>query len=157
MESQNLASNRQIAGLSGGMYGNAMANIQNNNMNFADKRGQAYLQAEMQDRQHQADVFKNNTQVNQFLAENGLKAAIADAEAYGRAGNTRMAGMSEAYRLKREAEKERGNAISSGLSGLANLAMSSAQQQYNNDILGWGARHGTYGAGVYLEDDPYWM
>lgn len=155
MESQNLASNRQIAGLSGGMYGNAMANIQNNNMNFADKRGQAYLQAEMQDRQHQADVFKNNTQVNQFLAENNLAAAKADSEAYGRAGNTRMAGMSEAYRLKREAEKERGNAISSGLSGLANLAMSSAQQQYNNDILGWGARHNTWGSGVYLEDDPY--
>ena len=157
MESQNLASNRQIVGLSGGMYGNAMANIQNNNMNFADKRGQAYLQAEMQDRQHQADVFKNNAQVNQFLAENNLAAAKADSEAYGRAGNTRMAGMSEAYRLKREAEKERGNAISSGLSGLANLAMSSAQQQYNNDILGWSARRGTYGAGVYLEDDPYWI
>ena len=68
-----------------------------------------------------------------------------------------MAGMSEAYRLKREAEKERGNAISSGLSGLANLAMSSAQQQYNNDILGWGARHNTWGSGVYLEDDPYLM
>lgn len=155
MESQNLASNRQIAGLSGGMYGNAMANIQNNNMNFVDKRGQAYLQAEMQDRQHQADVFKNNAQVNQFLAENNLAAAKADSEAYGRAGNTRMAGMSEAYRLKREAEKERGNAISSGLSGLANLAMSSAQQQYNNDILGWGARHNIWGSGVYLEDDPY--
>lgn len=145
MESANLAANRQFQNLSAGNYGTAMAHIANQNNNFFDKVGQAYLQAEQQDRAHQGEVFKNNMAVNQYLSEAGIKAAEADSNAYSKAGNEAIAGLSAAYKYKADAEKDKGTAISSGLSGVANLLNSYAQQNWQNQWQNWAAQRNIYG------------
>lgn len=147
-----LAANRQFRNMSAGNYGQAMAHIGNQTNSYLDKIGQSYLQAEAQDRAHQGDVFKNNFMVNQANAEHNANMAKAASDAFSKAGNEAIAGLSAAYKYKQEAEKERGAAISGGLTGIANLANSYAQQQYNNAILGWGAEHNAWGPGVFMQN-----
>ena len=150
-----LASNRQFRNMSAGNYGQAMAHIANNTNNLYSQIGQSDLQAENQDRAHQGDVFKNNFAVNQALAEHNANMAKADSDAYSRAGNEAIAGLSASYKYKQEAEKAKGDAISSSLSGIANLANSYAQQQYQNQLLGWGAYHNAWSPGVTMVNNPY--
>ena len=64
--------------------------------------------------------------VNQANAEHNANMAKAASDAFSKAGNEAIAGLSAAYKYKQEAEKERGAAISGGLTGIANLANSYA-------------------------------
>lgn len=150
-----LAANRQFRNMSAGNYGQAMAHIGNQTNSYLDKVGQSYLQAEAQDRAHQGDVFKNNFMVNQANAEHNANMAKAASDAFSKAGNEAIAGLSAAYKYKQEAEKAKGDALSSSLSGIANLANSYAQQQYQNQLIGWGAYHNAWAPGIHIADNSY--
>jgi hypothetical protein len=135
-----------LANNSGRNFGTASAGIANNAANMYRAMGDQMIKSEMANRTHEGEVFKANDAVNQGNSELLLKAAIADSEAYANAARTNAELLKGAYDYKYKIEKDRGDAISAGISGLASNLYNNSQAQYNNDLIRWGFKSGAVGA-----------
>ena len=69
---------------------------------------------------------------------------MANQDAFSRAKGFSLEGQKAGYAMAQAAKDAKSNAISAGITGLGNLAMSYAQNKYNQDMIGWGIRNGAY-------------
>ena len=92
-----------------------------------------------------------NKDTDKFNAEGILKADMADQDAYGRARQSTLDALRYGYAMRQAADDAQANAVSAGLSGLVNLASAYGQNKYNQDLLGWGMRHNSWGPGVFMQ------
>ena len=94
-----------------------------------------------------------NKDTDKFNAEGILKADMADQDAFGRAKQAGLEAQRYGYAMRQAVDDAKANAINAGLSGLVNLAQVYGQNKYNQDLLGWGMRHNSWGPGISMKGD----
>lgn len=89
-------------------------------------------------------VGEFNKDTDKFNSEGFLKADMANQDAATRARGYQLEGLKSGYAMMQDIDAAKANAISAGISGLANLAMAYGQNKWNNDVLGWKLQHNQY-------------
>lgn len=142
----NAANQRALAAnMSGGNGATAFANILASDAQRQAAINDALIKADAANRERAMAVDAHNLKVDVANAESGLKAAMANQDT-----NTKYTAMTaednnKLRMLNNAAEAEKSKAISAGLTGLANLIYNGANNRWNQEMIAWSNRHGTYG------------
>lgn len=126
----------QIAGLIANGYNSQLASGQlfENALKYNDRRSQ--------------EVAEYNKDTAKFNSEGFLKADMANQDAANRAKIYSLEGLKSGYTMEQAIADARSNAINAGISGLANLGLSYAQNKWNNDLYKYAIDKGAF-AGVH--------
>lgn len=121
---RNLANNAapistQLAARVGNAHKNAIA------------QGNLYRQGLEYNDANRRETAKHNEGVDEFISSGYLKADMANQEAAARARGYQLEGLKAGYTMKQAIDDARSSAISAGLTGLGNLAMTIGQNQRN--------------------------
>lgn len=149
MENEILSS---TAGLNRGIMnaglnpGQQMAGILANNKTGIEAAGKNRLDTASANQQQRLAVTGINNDIGKFNSEGMLKADMANQDAFSRAMAASLQGTMAGYRMKEEIAQNKANAISAGLTNVANMIYNGAQNRYNNELLGWGIRNGVWEA-----------
>ncbi len=126
--------NRTLAGLSGGNRGTAAANILGNDYNTLVALGTDYMNAYEKNREQEQKVAQFNRETNKLNADWQMAADRANQDAYNNRLNLQANLNKDAINMRNTLETNKGNAISAGLTGLANLVYNLYQDDYNKKL-----------------------
>lgn len=126
--------NRLLAGLSGGNRGTAAANILGNDYNTLVALGTNYLNAYEKNREQEQKVAQFNRETNKLNADWQMAADRANQDAYKDKLSLQASLNKDAINMRNTLETNKGNAISAGLTGLANLVYNLYQDDYNKKL-----------------------
>lgn len=126
--------------------GQQMAGIIANNKTGIEAAGKNRLDTASANQQQRLAVTGINNDIGKFNSEGMLKADMANQDAFSRAMAASLQGTMAGYRMKEEIAQNKANAISAGLTNVANMIYNGAQNRYNNELLGWGIRNGVWEA-----------
>lgn len=143
--------NRLLAGLSGGNRGTAAANILGNDYNTIVALGTNYMNAYEKNREQEQKVAQFNRETNKFNADQKMTAAKANQDAYDRILNLQASLDKDATNMRNTLETNKGNAISAGLTGLANLVYNLYQDDYNKKLQKYSIDMGNAGPSTRYE------
>ena len=125
--------------------GQQMAGIVANNKTGIEAAGKNRLDTASANQQQRLAVTGINNDIGKFNSEGMLKADMANQDAFSRAMAASLQGTMAGYRMKEEIAQNKANAISAGLTGIANLIYNGALNSYNNKLLGWGFDNDVWG------------
>jgi hypothetical protein len=112
------ATRRAITGQSAGNRGSAMAGLLATDYNAQTKLGELARQAAEYNFANRQAVENFNRGTNMFNSEQGLKAAMANQEAYSRAASARLSGVAQAMAMRNAIDTARNNSISANFGNL---------------------------------------
>lgn len=141
----NAANQRALAAnMSGGNGATAFANMLASDAQRQAAINDAFIKADAANRERAMAADAHNLKVDVANAESGLKAAMANQDT-----NTKYTAMTTEDNLKRYAlnnamDQEKSKAISAGLTGIGNLIYTGANNRWNQEMLAWANRNGTY-------------
>ena len=128
------STNRLLAGLSGGNRGTAAANILGNDYNTLVALGTNYLNAYEKNREQEQKVAQFNRETNKLNADRKMEADKANQAAYSKSLDLYADFNKAATDMRNTLETKKGNAISAGLTGLANLVYNLYQDDYDKKL-----------------------
>ena len=128
------STNRLLAGLSGGNRGTAAANILGNDYNTLVALGTNYLNAYEKNREQEQKVAQFNRETNKLNADYKTEADKANQAAYSKSLDLYADFNKAATDMRNTLETKKGNAISAGLTGLANLVYNLYQDDYDKKL-----------------------
>lgn len=143
--------NRLLAGLSGGNRGTAAANILGNDYNTLVALGTNYLNAYEKNREQEQKVAQFNRETNKLNADYKMTADKANQDAYNNRLNLQAKFNKDAIDMRNTLETNKGNAISAGLTGLANLVYNLYQDDYNKKLQKYSIDMGNAGPSTRYE------
>lgn len=143
--------NRTLAGLSGGNRGTAAANILGNDYNTLVALGTDYMNAYEKNREQEQKVAQFNRETNKLNADWQMAADRANQDAYNNRLNLQASLNKDAINMRNTLETNKGNAISAGLTGLANLVYNLYQDDYNKKLQKYSIDMGNYGPSTRYE------
>lgn len=143
--------NRLLAGLSGGNRGTAAANILGNDYNTLVALGTNYMNAYEKNREQEEKVAQFNRETNKLNADWKMEANKANQDAYDRRLNLQASLNKDAINMRNTLETNKGNAISAGLTGLANLVYNLYQDDYNKKLQKYSIDMGNPGPSTRYE------
>lgn len=143
--------NRTLAGLSGGNRGTAAANILGNDYNTLVALGTNYMNAYEKNREQEQKVAQFNRETNKLNADWQMAADRANQDAYNNRLNLQANFNKDAINMRNTLETNKGNAISAGLTGLANLVYNLYQDDYNKKLQKYSIDMGNYGPSTRYE------
>ena len=143
--------NRLLAGLSGGNRGTAAANILGNDYNTLVALGTNYMNAYEKNREQEQKVAQFNRETNKLNADWQMAADRANQDAYNNRLNLQANFNKEAINMRNTLETNKGNAISAGLTGLANLVYNLYQDDYNKKLQKYSIDMGNAGPSTRYE------
>lgn len=143
--------NRTLAGLSGGNRGTAAANILGNDYNTLVALGTDYMNAYEKNREQEQKVAQFNRETNKLNADWQMAADRANQDAYNNRLNLQANFNKDAINMRNTLETNKGNAISAGLTGLANLVYNLYQDDYNKKLQKYSIDMGNYGSSTRYE------
>jgi hypothetical protein len=121
-----------------------MAGLIANGYNSQLASGNLFRQAQEYNDALRKQVGEFNKDTDKFNSEGFLKADMANQDAATRARGYNLEGLKSGYAMRQAVDDAKANAISAGISGLGTLLYNYAGNKYNQDMLGWGIRHGAY-------------
>lgn len=143
--------NRLLAGLSGGNRGTAAANILGNDYNTLVALGTNYMNAYEKNREQEEKVAQFNRETNKLNADWEMTANKANQDARN-TGLSLQADLNKAAsNMRNTLETNKGNAISAGLTGLANLVYNLYQDDYNKKLQKYSIDMGNAGPSTRYE------
>lgn len=143
--------NRLLAGLSGGNRGTAAANILGNDYNTLVALGTNYMNAYEKNREQEEKVAQFNRETNKLNADWEMTANKANQDARN-TGLSLQADLNKAAsNMRNTLETNKGNAISAGLTGLANLVYNLYQDDYNKKLQKYSIDMGNPGPSTRYE------
>lgn len=125
--------------------GQQMAGIIANNKLGIEAAGKDKIDTYNANQQQGHTVRGMNDEIGKFNSEGMLKRDMANQDAFSRAMAASLQGTMAGYRMKEEIAQNKANAISAGLTGIANLIYNGALNSYNNKLLGWGFDNDVWG------------
>lgn len=125
------ATRRAITGQSAGNRGSAMAGLLAADYNSQTKLGELARQAAEHNFANRQAVENFNRGTNMFNAEQGLKAAMANQEAYSRAASAKLSGVAQAMAMRNAIDAARNNAIYTNFSNLFTSLGNIGIDEYN--------------------------
>ena len=143
--------NRTLAGLSGGNRGTAAANILGNDYNTLVALGTNYMNAYEKNREQEQKVAQFNRETNKLNADYKKEADKANQAAYNHKLDLQASLNKEASTMRNTLETNKGNAISAGLTGLANLVYNLYQDDYNKKLQKYSIDMGNPGPSTRYE------
>ena len=143
--------NRTLAGLSGGNRGTAAANILGNDYNTLVALGTDYMNAYEKNREQEQKVAQFNRETNKLNADWQMAADRANQDAYNNRLNLQANLNKDAINMRNTLETNKGNAISAGLTGLANLVYNLYQDDYNKKLQKYSIDMGNPGPSTRYE------
>lgn len=143
--------NRTLAGLSGGNRGTAAANILGNDYNTLVALGTDYMNAYEKNREQEQKVAQFNRETNKLNADWQMAADRANQDAYNNRLNLQADLNKDAINMRNTLETNKGNAISAGLTGLANLVYNLYQDDYNKKLQKYSIDMGNPGPSTRYE------
>ena len=143
--------NRTLAGLSGGNRGTAAANILGNDYNTLVALGTDYMNAYEKNREQEQKVAQFNRETNKLNADWQIAADRANQDAYNNRLNLQANFNKDAINMRNTLETNKGNAISAGLTGLANLVYNLYQDDYNKKLQKYSIDMGNPGPSTRYE------
>lgn len=143
--------NRLLAGLSGGNRGTAAANILGNDYNTLVALGTNYMNAYEKNREQEQKVAQFNRETNKFNADWKMEANKANQAARNTGLNLYADLKKAASNMRNTLEANKGNAISAGLTGLANLVYNLYQDDYNKKLQKYSIDMGNPGPSTRYE------
>ena len=143
--------NRTLAGLSGGNRGTAAANILGNDYNTLVALGTDYINAYEKNREQEQKVAQFNRETNKLNADWQMAADRANQDAYNNRLNLQANFNKDAINMRNTLETNKGNAISAGLTGLANLVYNLYQDDYNKKLQKYSIDMGNPGPSTRYE------
>ena len=143
--------NRLLAGLSGGNRGTAAANILGNDYNTLVALGTNYMNAYEKNREQEQKVAQFNRETNKLNADWQMAADRANQDAYNNRLNLQANFNKDAINMRNTLETNKGNAISAGLTGLANLVYNLYQDDYNKKLQKYSIDMGNPGPSTRYE------
>lgn len=143
--------NRTLAGLSGGNRGTAAANILGNDYNTLVALGTDYMNAYEKNREQEEKVAQFNRETNKLNADWQMAADRANQDAYNNRLNLQANFNKDAINMRNTLETNKGNAISAGLTGLANLVYNLYQDDYNKKLQKYSIDMGNPGPSTRYE------
>lgn len=143
--------NRTLAGLSGGNRGTAAANILGNDYNTLVALGTDYMNAYEKNREQEQKVAQFNRETNKLNADWQMAADRANQDAYNKRLDLQANFNKDAINMRNTLETNKGNAISAGLTGLANLVYNLYQDDYNKKLQKYSIDMGNYGPSTRYE------
>lgn len=143
--------NRLLAGLSGGNRGTAAANILGNDYNTLVALGTNYMNAYEKNREQEQKVAQFNRETNKLNADYKTEADKANQAAYSKSLDLQASLNKEASTMRNTLETNKGNAISAGLTGLANLVYNLYQDDYNKKLQKYSIDMGNPGPSTRYE------
>lgn len=143
--------NRTLAGLSGGNRGTAAANILGNDYNTLVALGTDYMNAYEKNREQEQKVAQFNRETNKLNADWQMAADRANQDAYNNRLNLQASLNKDAINMRNTLETNKGNAISAGLTGLANLVYNLYQDDYNKKLQKYSIDMGNPGPSTRYE------
>lgn len=143
--------NRTLAGLSGGNRGTAAANILGNDYNTLVALGTDYMNAYEKNREQEQKVAQFNRETNKLNADWQMAADRANQDAYNNRLNLQANFNKDAINMRNTLETNKGNAISAGLTGLANLVYNLYQDDYNKKLQKYSIDMGNPGPSTRYE------
>lgn len=143
--------NRTLAGLSGGNRGTATANILGNDYNTLVALGTDYMNAYEKNREQEQKVAQFNRETNKLNADWQMAADRANQDAYNNRLNLQANFNKDAINMRNTLETNKGNAISAGLTGLANLVYNLYQDDYNKKLQKYSIDMGNPGPSTRYE------
>lgn len=143
--------NRLLAGLSGGNRGTAAANILGNDYNTLVSLGTDYMNAYEKNREQEQKVAQFNRETNKLNADWQMAADRANQDAYNNRLNLQANFNKDAINMRNTLETNKGNAISAGLTGLANLVYNLYQDDYNKKLQKYSIDMGNPGPSTRYE------
>lgn len=143
--------NRLLAGLSGGNRGTAAANILGNDYNTLVALGTDYMNAYEKNREQEQKVAQFNRETNKLNADWKMEADKANQAAYNHKLDLQASLNKEASTMRNTLETNKGNAISAGLTGLANLVYNLYQDDYNKKLQKYSIDMGNPGPSTRYE------
>lgn len=143
--------NRTLAGLSGGNRGTAAANILGNDYNTLVALGTDYMNAYEKNREQEQKVAQFNRETNKLNADWQMAADRANQDAYNNRLNLQANFNKDAIDMRNTLETNKGNAISAGLTGLANLVYNLYQDDYNKKLQKYSIDMGNAGPSTRYE------
>lgn len=145
------STNRLLAGLSGGNRGTAAANILGNDYNTLVALGTDYMNAYEKNREQEEKVAQFNRETNKLNADWQMAADRANQDAYNDRLNLQANLNKDAINMRNTLETNKGNAISAGLTGLANLVYNLYQDDYNKKLQKYSIDMGNAGPSTRYE------
>ena len=143
--------NRTLAGLSGGNRGTAAANILGNDYNTLVALGTDYMNAYEKNREQEQKVAQFNRETNKLNADWQMEADKANQDAYKDRLNLQANLNKDAINMRNTLETNKGNAISAGLTGLANLVYNLYQDDYDKKLQKYSIDMGNAGPSTRYE------
>ena len=143
--------NRTLAGLSGGNRGTAAANILGNDYNTLVALGTNYMNAYEKNREQEQKVAQFNRETNKLNADWQMAADRANQDAYNNKLDLQANFNKDAINMRNTLETNKGNAISAGLTGLANLVYNLYQDDYNKKLQKYSIDMGNAGPSTRYE------
>ena len=143
--------NRTLAGLSGGNRGTAAANILGNDYNTLVALGTDYMNAYEKNREQEQKVAQFNRETNKLNDDYKTEADKANQAAYSKSLDLQASLNKEASTMRNTLETNKGNAISAGLTGLANLVYNLYQDDYNKKLQKYSIDMGNPGPSTRYE------
>lgn len=143
--------NRLLAGLSGGNRGTAAANILGNDYNTLVALGTDYMNAYEKNREQEEKVAQFNRETNKLNADWKMEADKANQDASKYKWNLYADLNKAATNMRDTLETNKGNAISAGLTGLANLVYNLYQDDYNKKLQKYSIDMGNPGPSTRYE------
>lgn len=143
--------NRTLAGLSGGNRGTAAANILGNDYNTLVALGTDYMNAYEKNREQEQKVAQFNRETNKLNADWQMAADRANQDAYNDRLNLQANFNKDAINMRNTLETNKGNTISAGLTGLANLVYNLYQDDYNKKLQKYSIDMGNPGPSTRYE------
>lgn len=152
MDANSRATDRAIIN-NAGPLGTQMAGLLANSQ--ASQLGSAELAktSEMYNDALEKQVAEYNRDTDKFNSEGFLKADMANQDAATRARGFTLEGLKNGYAMRQAIDDARANAINVGISGLANLMLSGAQNDYANKLTAWRLQHNPYAISQMEGDD----
>ena len=142
---------RLLAGLSGGNRGTAAANILGNDYNTLVALGTDYMNAYEKNREQDQKVAQFNRETNKLNADCQMTADKANQDAYKDKLSLQANLNKDAINMRNTLETNKGNAISAGLTGLANLVYNLYQDDYNKKLQKYSIDMGNPGPSTRYE------
>lgn len=137
----NQAAIRQLQNASNGNTGALMAGLMSQNYNYGLGIGKNYRESFEYNDANRLKSAEFNRGTDEFNSEGALKAAMANQDAQVKARASQLEGLYKGYGLKHEIEKDRSNAISANLSGVANMLFNAYAQNVYNKQAAWRLNH----------------
>lgn len=132
INAQMSAERNLLSNLSGGNRGTAAAGILASDYNRLKQLAAVDRQAAESNRDHEAKVAEFNRGTNMFNSEGRLKADMANQGAMANAANMSLQGTIQGNQMREQIAQNKANAISAGISGLANSLFGLYQNDFTN-------------------------